>query len=228
MKRLSAALVIAFLISLFSACSPASEIVYSDKEKGDYVKYVNVKEKKPYNVVNAQILLLNETGLLDRTAVVVKGKILSEKEIAMEEYIDNKLHYIYYADIFEVNVSKVFGGNEQEIKAGDTLEIGNGCCSHFWLEGAIKMETGEEYILFLKNTRDSATVEFSKYAKYYVTRSLQSIITINNGIYTFDKVFESLGKDASIVEAKEAKWLKRYEKANLEDELDDFLKQKLR
>jgi len=223
MKKIITLITFIFLMGIISACSSTDDITYIDKEKGDYVKCVNVKERSPYNIVDAEIIVYTEARILDRTDLVVKGKILSEKEIALEEYVDNKLKHIHYSDIFEFEVDKVFGDRKTGVNSGDIITVANGFCSHFWFEGAIKMEIGKEYILFLMKTKDSPTVKFSKYSDYYLAHEMQGIVIINDGIYNFDTAFTSLNKNASVVEP-ESGWLKRYEKTGFEEELEAFLK----
>ncbi|NLC67973.1 MAG: hypothetical protein GX754_04135 [Clostridiaceae bacterium] len=222
MKKLIALIIIIFLMGMVSACDLTVDITYIDKEKGDYVKCITVKEKNPYNIVHAEIQVFNEEKMLNRAELVVKGKILSEKEIAIEEYVDNKLKHTHYMDVFELDVDKVFGDKKVGVKPGDIITIGNEFCSHFWFDGAIKMEVGKEYILFLLETKDMPTVPFSKYSNYYLAHSIQGIVIINDGMYVFDSAFASFIENAKLVEP-ESGYLKRYEKAGLEEELKIFL-----
>lgn len=209
------------------ACSPHNEITYSNKEKGDYVKSYSVKKSKPYNSISAEVLIFDEEEILKRTDLVVKGTILSETEIALEEYRGNKLNYTHYQAVFELKINHVFEYNATQYKKGDVIKIGNGACSKFWIDGAKELKKGKEYILFLRKTIDTETVQFSELCEYFVAHPWQSIVTIEDNKYEFDEAFISLKENAMEKINEEYKWIKYYEKDKaFESELQNLLKKK--
>lgn len=226
MKRICI-FIFALTFLFICACSPHNEITYSNKEKGDYVKSYSVKKSKPYNSVSAEVLIFDEEEILKRTDLVVKGTILSETEIALEEYRENKLYHTYYRGVFELEINHVFEYKDAQFKKGDIIRIGNAVCSKHWYEGSKKLEKGKEYILFLRKAIDTETVKFSQSCDYYVLHPWQSIVTIKDNKYEFDEAFISLKENAMEKVNEEYTWIKYYKKDKaFESELQNLLKKK--
>ena len=216
-KKILIYILISSLIFITSGC------------KRDGVKYIEVKERVPYNVVEAELVHYDEDILFEDADLIFKGKVISEKEIGLKEYKYGELRHIYYLDVFTFKVEEVYYPVDSSLKNGDIIRVANASCSNNWYKGTIKMEKGKEYILLTKKSYDTKTVDFSKYFDYAVVTHWMAIISVEDDNYIFDEVFTSLKEstDEEIIREDNGFKTKMYSKGKeFEKELKDLISKK--
>jgi len=180
------------LIFIVFGCKKDGETTAQIPLEGTYVRSIEVKERIPYNVVDAVIVSYDEDMLLEESNLIFKGIVIDEEEIAIKEYIDGELNYTYYMDIFTFEIEKIYYSEDPSLEIGDVIRVANYSCSNNWIEGTLKMEKDKEYIVLTNIADDTLTIEFSNYYDYVVTDYWASIISIENGDYFFDEKLTSL------------------------------------
>ena len=225
-------LIMAFMFTLSSCKSKEEEtdnITSEIPQEGNYTRYTEVEERIPHNIINAELVDYDEDKLFDESDLIFEGVVIDEKEIGLEEYINGRLRHTYYRDVFTFRVEKIFYTKNSSIKIGDVIKVANGSCSNYWIEGTIKMEKDKKYIVLTRKSRDTDTVEFSKYYDYAVVTHWMAIISVENGDYIFDEVFTSLkssAKEEKIRKDGEFK-TKMYKKGKeFETELENLISKK--
>ena len=216
-KKILIYILISSLIFITSGC------------KRDGVKYIEVKERVPYNVVEAELVHYDEDILFEKSDLIFKGKVISEKEIGLKEYKYGELRNTYYSDVFTFKVEEVYYPEDSSVKNGDIIRVANASCSNNWYKGTIKMEKGKEYILLTKKSQDTKTVEFSKYHDYYVMQPWMSIISVDDDNYIFNEIFTSLKEstDEEIIREDNGFKTKMYRKGEeFEQELEALILEK--
>lgn len=193
------------------------------------VRYVEVKESSPRNVIDAVLDYADEDTILEESDLIFEGKVIDEKEIGLEEYIDGELRNTYYFDVFTFKINKIYYAKDSSIKNGDIITVANGSCSNEWIKGTVEMKKDKEYIVLTQKTYDTSIVDFSKYMDFAVVQHWMAIISIENGDYFFDEVFTSLksgAKEEKIREDGDFK-TKIYKKGKeFEKELEDLISKK--
>ncbi len=153
---------------------------------------IEVEEKIPHNVIDGVVELANEDLLFKDSELIFKGTVIDAKEIAIEEYIDGELHYIYYEDDFTFGVEKIYYSEDSYLEASNVIKVANGSCSNDWVEGTIEMEKDKKYIVLTKKTYDTGTTEFTKCSDYFTADHYASIILVEDGKYYVDERLTSL------------------------------------
>lgn len=193
------------------------------------VRYIEVKESIPRNVIDVVLESYDEDELFKESDLIFEGKVIDEKEIGLEEYIDGELRNTYYIDVFTFKIKKIYYTKDSSIKNGDVITVGNGSCSNYWIRGTIEMKKDKEYIVLTEKVYDTKTVEFSKYMDFAVVTHWMAIISVENEDYFFDEVFTSLksgAKEEKIRKDGDFK-TKIYKKGKeFEKELEDLISKK--
>ena len=164
----------------------------SKEEKDEDEICIEVSERSPRNVIEAELVAFDEDMLFDESDLIFKGSVIDEKEIGIEEYsTSGELHNIYFRDVFTFKINRIYYLNDSSLKNGGIVRVCNASCSNEWIEGTIEMKKGKEYIVLTRKSQD-ATVEFTKCHDFCVVQHWMAIISIENGDYIFDEVFTSL------------------------------------
>lgn len=169
---------------------------YSQEGSSNYVRCIELTPKNPPQIVQASLKMYDENAILDKATLIVKGRINDKKEIAIEDYINGNLTHTYYKSILTINVEKIFFQKNNNLKEGDSVIVSSEVSSYFYIDGAIELEKGKEYILFLDDVEDSPSVKFSEYSDFFVIHPFQAIVAIEDNTYQFDMIFESLAQNA--------------------------------
>jgi hypothetical protein len=231
-KKILIYILISSLVFIISGCESKGEESMGIPEKGTYSRCVEVEEKTPYNTVDSvEFPYFDENTLFEDANLIFKGKVIDEKEIAIEEYRDGRLINTYYEGVSSFEVEKIYYSDDSSLEIDDVIKVGNASCSHWWVEGTIKMEKNKKYIVLVKKKSDTLTVEFTKYYDYFVVNYWVPIIPVEDGKYYVDEMLTSLTGNAEeeIIREDINFKTKVYVKgAGFEDELEALILEKKR
>jgi len=199
LKKILVFILIGALIFIASGCKKGEE-VETDKipSEGSYVRCIEVEEKVPYNDVADDVVLpyYDENTLFEDSNLIFKGKVLDEKEIAIEEYVNGELNNTYYYDVSTFEIEKIYYSEDPSLEVGDVIKVANASCSYWWVEGTLKMEKDKEYIVLAIRSSEISYTDFTKYYDYIVTNYWVPIILVENGRYYVDEELTSLTNNA--------------------------------
>ncbi len=229
LKKFLIPMLIGLMILSIASCTKINEEGLNIPSEGTYTIYKEVKESVPNNVIKAELDFYDEDKILREAEFIFKGEVVDEKEIGLEEYMDGELQNIYYRDVFTVKITKVYYLKDSSLKEGDIVKVANVSCSNNWYKGTIEIEKNKEYVLITQKSRDTNTVEFSKYHDFSVIQPWMAIIIIENGNYIFDEVFTSLisGKEEEKIREDGSFKTKMYKEGKeFEKKLKDLIAKK--
>jgi len=196
-KKILIFILILTLIFIISGCKSREEGSVEIPQEGIYSRGVEVEEKIPYEIVSdIEFPYFDENTLFENANLIFKGKVIDEKEIGIEEYIDGELERTYYEDVSTFEIEKIYYSDDPSLEVGDVVRVANGSCSYWWVEGTIKMEKDNEYIVITIKEFDLPNVKFTKYSDYYVENYWVPIIPVKNGNYFVDRELTSLISNA--------------------------------
>jgi len=190
-EKLLITLITVILVSSLTLFSCLGKEVIQDEQKEDD-PCIEVEERNPRNVIEAEQVYYDEDILFEDSDLIFKGKVIDEKEIGIEEYINGELVRTYYEDVSTFEIKEIYYSEDPSLEAGDVVKVGNASCSYWWVEGTLKMEKDKEYIVLAIKKSDMPNVEFTKCYDYYTTHYWVSIIRVENGDYFVDEELTSL------------------------------------
>jgi len=192
-KKILVFILVLTLIFIASGCKKGEEETTQIPSEGIYVRYKEVKEKVPYNVIDDVLLpYFDENTLFENSNLIFKGIVINEVEIGIEEYRDGRLINTYYRDVSTFEIEDIYYSEDPSLEIGDVVKVANGSCSYWWYEGTLKMEKDKEYIVLTIKEFDLPNVEFTEYSDYYVENYWVPIIPVENGNYYVDEELISL------------------------------------
>jgi len=196
-KKILIFIITGTLIFIISGCEGNGEESGEIPKEGTYVRCVEVNERETYDIANGSIVWVGEDLLFEESDLIFKGKVLDDAtEIAIEYYIDGKLYYVYYEDIFTFEVEKIYYSESSSLGAGDIIRVSNSSCPSYWITGTIRMEKGKSYIVLTGKVTDYPDIEFTKYSDYFTKDPWVSIVLVEDGKYYVDEELPSLTNNA--------------------------------
>jgi hypothetical protein len=193
-KTITILLTILFLgLIIFSGCNNES------KKNKDCIgtKIIDLEEKDPPHIVDALLEFVPENERIGKSEIIFKGKVIKKRELLIEIPVSGEDTYRSYASVFSFSIEELYYSKGNESDVGEIVKLLSGYSSYNWIERAVKINEGEEFIVFGDLTEDNTNEEaYTSLAKYVIGNPWNSIIPVKGNKYEIDEIFTSLTQKA--------------------------------
>jgi hypothetical protein len=201
MKRIMSSILVILIVTMnfdiIGKAATFSNMLLSEKSNGNYVKYKEVKEANPKVTSCDRIPIYSDDSkskdnIYDNSNLIIRGIVISKKEVGFIEYKKNKVYKTYYRELITIKVTRVIKQDKANLKTGigAILSIYNEACSHKWFVNSIEIQKNKEYILFLRQASDENMIKYSAYGRYIINAPTWAVVLKDNDKYYYDKAFK--------------------------------------
>lgn len=173
-------------------------LVYEDSE----IRIIELEEKNPPDIVSFEWIYFNEEKTIKMSDFIFKGTIVDKKEYVIEKVRSAEYTFKDYRTVYSVNIGDIYYTSDKETKVGDTVKVMIPINSYSYDPEALPIEKGQEFIFFAVLFEQNVSDVYTSLAKYYIGNPWRPIISVKEGSFKFDPLFESLAYNASIKERK--------------------------
>jgi hypothetical protein len=198
-KSCSFVLMFLFLCSLqveTGAITKINTTITMDKNNNvnsleNYVKYMEVKERNQPIISNERLDEYDEDSIIEESDLILRGTVTSKKEVSFSEYKNNQKERTIYRELLTLKINKILKQDEtnKELNEGGSINIYNEASEHNWYINTMKIDENNEYILFLRKSKDDGMINYTNYGSYVINAPDWAVVLKENNRYFYNKKF---------------------------------------